>query len=102
MASSIWKNCKAKGLPHGRPFKLQCEQCPLTIRDFGPVGIATPLDQPGSLRGCNLQFIVQLANHKQRCHPEWSEAESRDLRTNFTKNVNEVRRFLDSPAARSK
>ena len=38
-----------------------------------------------------LQFTITKA-----CHPEWSEAESRDLRTDEAKKVKLVRRSFDS------
>ena len=31
--------------------------------------------------------ITLFANHRRTCHPEWSEAESKDLRTDLTANV---------------
>ena len=41
-------------------FKFQfCGQCPLTMRDFRPASIVTPLGPPGSLLRFKFQFIVQ-------------------------------------------
>ena len=43
-----------------------------------------------------LMFIALFANYHRTCHPEWSEAESKDLRTDLTANVIQMRRFFDS------
>jgi len=36
---------------------------------------------PENARKTKFRFIALLRIFKQRCHPEWSEAKSRDLRT---------------------
>ena len=48
------------------------------------------------MRNGKLMFIALVANHHRTCHPEWSEAESKDLRTNLTANAIQMRRFFDS------
>jgi len=42
------------------------------------------------------QFSVQFQTHEKACHPERSETESKDLRTDSTAARNEIRRFFDS------
>ena len=42
------------------------------------------------------QFIVQFQTYQKARHPERNEVKSKDLRTNFTAVLNEMRRFFDS------
>ena len=41
------------------------------------------------------KFIVQSTFFKQRCHPEWNEAESRDPGTEYLLKWTKVRRSFD-------
>ena len=49
-----------------------------------------------SFFGRQIPIYLSVSNFKQRCHPEWSEAESRDLRTGSLFNQAIMRRSFDS------
>ena len=46
--------------------------------------------------GLPISVYRVVSNYHKRCHPQGSEAESRDLRTNLTEYADEMRRFLDA------